>query len=310
MNEPQPVSPVAFGDWASHRAAEHLGLASKLPEPTVRSRRLLVEVVRALGPFRDSLVVVGAHAVMHHAEKLGFQPDSTADADAALNPLLVADSPSILHVMREAGLEPASPERPGIYGYAGESQIPQRQRTTIDLIVPESYAGAGRRAARVSGQKNALTRALGIELSLWDRDSTTISTLPDDQAPLSAPVAVAGAGALLVAKAHKIGDRLAELESKPHRLRPKDSKDIGLLMLASDPKKVADRLGRAVGDHPETLDICRTGMRFIIGHYRSDARDGLVRSHLIESLDDVPSISDAIDTWMDAFQAQASWLRD
>lgn len=295
------------GHWAGHRVPAIVS-GARVPEPTVRSRRLLVEAVQALGAFHESLVVVGAHAVMFHAERIGHRPDSTADADAVLNPLLVAASPNILELMYAAGFEAASPDRPGIYGYVGESGISQRQRTTVDLIVPEAYAGAGRRAARVPGQKNALSRAVGLELALWDRVPATISTVPGDGEPISADVWMAGQGALLVAKAHKVSDRLGELRVRPHRLRPKDSGDVGLLMLASDPGEVAQRLLGVTEAHPETLDIARIGMRFIADHYRSGSRVSLLRSHLIDSFTDLPAIGGRVDEWIDEFRAEAGWL--
>lgn len=275
----------------------------------MRSRRLLVEAVQALGAFHESLVVVGAHAVMFHAERIGHRPDSTADADAVLNPLLVAASPNILELMYAAGFEAASPDRPGIYGYVGESGISQRQRTTVDLIVPEAYAGVGRRAARVPRQKNALGgRARGW--ALWDRVPATISTVPGDGEPISADVWMAGQGALLVAKAHKVSDRLGELRVRPHRLRPKDSGDVGWPVDArlrsrrgcatpARRDRGAPRDSRHRADwhalHRRSLSV------WVPGESPSDA-------HLIDSFTDLPAIGGRVDEWIDEFRAEAGWL--
>lgn len=158
------------------------------------SRRLLIDTIRHLRPFRDSLTVIGAHAVFARIQRA--LPDmvmpSTNDADLALNPAFVAAQPAILALMAAAGLEPAHPDRPGIYGYAKESGTPQIERTTVDLIVPAAYAGDGRRAARITGQKNAATKAEGIELALHDRSPMQFLPLPGD--PDQEPVEIMVAG--------------------------------------------------------------------------------------------------------------------
>ncbi|MHA3722502.1 hypothetical protein ACXR2T_01355 [Leucobacter sp. HY1910] len=291
------------GQFAKFKRTEALGsnLATRAPEPTVRSRRLLVEVVELLRPFEGALTVVGAHAVMHHASRLGYVPDSTADADAVMNPSLVAQTPNILEVMGSAGLELTSPDRPGIYGYAGDGDVPQRQRTTIDLIVPEMYAGAGRRAARVPGQKGTMTRASGLELALFDHEWATIETLPDDKAPLSVKVRVAGAGALLVAKAHKVRDRFEALDANPHRLRPKDSRDIALLMLSSDPLEVAQAIKKIAREHPETEAVSEEGFCFLSSMYHSRSLDGLVREHAVAELHGGVDVQARLDAWIEQF---------
>lgn len=104
-----------------------------------------------------------------------------------------------------------------------EAGLSQAGRTTIDLLVPEAYAGAGRRAARIPGQRNAATRAEGIELALYDRAEMSLSPLPGDPDRRPVDIMVAGHAALLVAKAFTVRDRIKDHASRPHRLRAKDS---------------------------------------------------------------------------------------
>lgn len=280
-------------------------------DATARSRRLLIETVIELEPFRNSLTVIGSHAVYARAEGLfeGYVFESTADADLAVNPELVGADPRIIDLMKEAGLEQAHPDRPGIYGHTGEGHIPQRTRTTIDLIVPEAFAGRGRRSASISGQKNAATRAYGIELALFDRSEMTLRTLPADPHPLQVLVYVAGHAALLTAKAHKLKDRLADYERRPYRLRPKDSVDVGLLMLSSEPGEVAATLSRARIEHPALNDLIATATTFLVEQF-SGASTGPLRLEMFAGLDLAsPTAEQDLNAWIEAFATATAELR-
>lgn len=91
----------------------------------------------------------------------------------------------------------------------------------VDLLVPESLAGAGTRGARIPPHDSKATRrARGLEAALVDFDVLEVAALdPDDHRVIK--VKVAGAAALLVAKLHKIGERV----DTPRRLIDKDAHD-------------------------------------------------------------------------------------
>lgn len=277
------------------------------------SRRLLVDTIRHLEPFRDSLTVIGAHAVFALVQDVipELVMQSTNDADLAVNPAFVASRPEIIALMAEAGLEPASADRPGIYGYKSESGINQVERTTIDLIVPEAYAGAGRRAARITGQKDATTKAEGIELALHDRSLMTISPLPGDPDQETVEIMVAGHAALLAAKAYKIRDRIKQHSDRPHRLRPKDSIDIGLLMLTSKPAEVAETMRRVCAEHPEIESMGAIAADVIVSEYLRDA-SGIVREDLHEGIQQLvgPDAAPTIDAWLRGFDDASKGWRD
>jgi len=78
---------------------------------------------------------------------------------------------------------------------------------TIDLLVPETLGGPGRRAARLGAHGDRIARKVsGLEAIVVDRVITTIESLEaNDRRAFQ--VAVAGPAALMVAKLHKIGDR-------------------------------------------------------------------------------------------------------
>lgn len=275
------------------------------------SRRLLLEAIGVLEPFRESLTVIGAHAVFARVQDTlpDLAMQATSDADLAVNPAFVTSQPTILSLMEGAGLAVVSPDRPGIYGYQSESGLPQSSRTTIDLLVPEAYAGAGRRGARIAGQRNAATRAEGIELAIYDRSSMRLSPLPGDRDLEPVEVMVAGHAALLVAKAFKIRDRVRAYASRPHRLRQKDSVDIGLLMLTCDPAEAAATMAGVCSTHPETAEIAAEAAELIVAECLRD-ESGLVRLPMVRGVEQLlgPESARPLDSWLQVFdEASRPW---
>ncbi|MDR1767205.1 MAG: hypothetical protein LBR32_02030, partial [Propionibacteriaceae bacterium] len=243
----------------------------------VASRRLLVRAVKALEEFKDAVTVIGAHAVHVWVEQAWgpISMEATRDADIALNPLFVTDNPKLADLMAGAGIAPALADRPGIYGLADEAELEWSRRTTVDLIVPEVYAGSGRRAARLPGQRHAASRAVGLELAIWDRAVTKLSTL--DPPHESVDAYVAGPAALLTAKAHKVHERLAGAVRRPDRLRAKDSGDVALLMLVSDPTDVGRTMVNASAAHPEVLTVVAAAASWLRELYGPSG--GMPRQH-------------------------------
>lgn len=271
-----------------------------------RSRRLLITTIVALGKHADAMTVVGAHAVHVWVQKKWgpIDMESTRDGDIAINPVLIAEDPKIMKIMAEIGLEPARPERPGIYGYVSERGLSWDQRTTVDLLVPETYAGSKGRSARIPGQEKAITRAYGLELAIHDRILTRISTT-DGEPELSVEVNVAGPAALLIAKAHKVSERLADVEKHPDRLRPKDSGDIALLMMVTDGAEMAESMKKHVAERPEIRAVVHEGAQYLVEMYSED-NDTIVREHMVDSLSarfPESAVFDAIDSWLDSFSA-------
>lgn len=275
------------------------------------SRRLLIDAIRHLAPFRESLTVIGADAVFARAQKgiPDLMMQSTRDADLVVDPAFVTPSPAIVTLMEEAGLVAVSPDRPGIYGYLSEAGLPQTGRTTIDLLVPEAYAGAGRRAARLPGQRNAATRAEGIELALYDRSVLSLSPLPGDPNQEPVEIMVAGHAALLVAKAFKVRDRVGEHVNRPHRLRAKDSVDVGLLMLTCNPEEAAATMHQICSVRPEITTMGAEAADVIVREYLRD-ESGLLRLPMLRGTEQLvgPDSSGRIDRWLRAFDdASRPW---
>ncbi|KAA0232762.1 MAG: hypothetical protein JJLCMIEE_03570 [Acidimicrobiales bacterium] len=205
------------------------------PDPLyVLARRALLDGLEALTPHLDSIVVVGAQAVYVHTGPADLPvAEFTTDADVAIAPEFLADEPSIQTLLEGRGFE--LQEDPGKWRTSDGIQV--------DLLVPEAVAGPGRRGARLPGHgKRAARRAKGIEGVLVDNTERELGALdPDDSR--SFRVRVAGPAALLVAKVHKIAERV----DQPDRLVKKDALDVLRLLQAiptNDLVAGVDRLRR------------------------------------------------------------------
>jgi hypothetical protein len=223
--------------------------AASSPE-YLAARRVLLDALEALRPHEGALILAGAQAVYLRTGP-GSLPiaEFTTDGDLTIDPALLTEAPPLGELMQAAGFELAelqgAPE-PGIWQkvveVAGE-EIP----VPVDLIVPSDAAPpGGTRGARLPGHgKRATRKTSGLEAALVDREEMKIEALePEDRR--SARLRVAGVAALLVAKTHKIADRIdAERED---RLADKDGADVLRLMVASSPTAVAATLKELLTD--------------------------------------------------------------
>ena len=197
----------------------------------IEARRALLDALTALQPHVDAFVLIGAQAVyLRTAGRLpGYQPFTT-DADLAFDPSRLAALPLLADAMLAEGFEYSG--EPGIWnqhmlrpGFSEDIIVP------VDLIVPEHVASsAGRRGARLPGDhgRTAARKSAGVEGALVDHDPIEIASLETGDTRRMI-VNVAGPAALLVAKVHKLGERLAT----PHRLIDKDAGDVFRLIEAT-----------------------------------------------------------------------------
>ena len=186
------------------------------PDPEyVTARRALLDALEALAEHRDSIVIVGAQAVYLRAGAAELAvAEFTTDADLAIDPATLLPDPRLDTAMAKRGFV-ADPAQPGIYW--------SQDGIEVDLMVPETLGGAGRRGARLGPHGNRSARkARGLEAALVDNSTIALEALdPGDDRIIDA--SVAGVAALVVAKAHKLGERL---QRAPDRLGPKDALDM------------------------------------------------------------------------------------
>jgi hypothetical protein len=214
------------------------------PDPLyIAARRVLLDALDALREHLGSLVLVGAQAVYIHAGEadLAVAPFTT-DGDLAIDPRTLASEPLLELALGQAHFHPAN-EQVGIWEISTEVDGVTRI-IAVDLLVPESMGGAGRRGARIPPHGKTVARKVrGLEAALVDRDVTNISAL-DPRDHRTFELAVAGPAALVVSKVHKILDRVGA----PDRLRDKDALDVYRLLKAVPTRELVRRFSELLAD--------------------------------------------------------------
>jgi len=237
----------------------------------VAARRVLLDALFALAPHGKAVIVVGAQAVYLRTglnAAVTIAPYTT-DGDLALDPTLLGDEPELAEAMGNAGFHL---EHPGIW-HATERVAGEDVVIPIDLIVPEAAStGEGRRGARLGPHGNrAARRAVGLEAALVDHEPMTVSALdPSDDRELT--VEVAGVAALLVAKAHKIHDRVGG--ARADRLSDKDAADVYRIMQTARPAAVAETL-RDLLANPLSAEVTRQALDYMAELFGRRAGDGV-----------------------------------
>jgi hypothetical protein len=211
------------------------------PVEYVAARRVLLDALTALqGPHRP-FILVGAQAVYVRTGELALDSSVapyTTDADLVIDPALLGGDPQIDQAMKGAGFSLS--QDPGTWemevDLGGRSMV-----VPVDLLVPDTLAGPGRRAARLADQRKRVARRTpGLEVALVDNDLVPIASLDEtDDRELVVPVA--GAAALFAAKARKVVERIDD--GKPSRIKAKDASDIYRLMISQPAEDVGRRMG-------------------------------------------------------------------
>lgn len=221
------------------------------PSPEyVAARRVLLDALDALAEQLDAIVLVGAQAIYMHTGEAAFAVAAyTTDADIALDPSALHDDPQLAEAMTSADFT-LDPQQPGVW--MGRSEI------AVDLMVPGSMGGPGRRGARLGIHgKTVARKARGLEAALVDRAPTTIHALdPSDTRHFV--VNVAGPAALLVAKLHKLSER----RGAPERLEDKDALDVYRLLRAISTSDLAHGWQRLLADQ-RSADVARDAMTML-----------------------------------------------
>jgi hypothetical protein len=249
--------------------------AGERPE-YVAARAVLLDAVEALRPHEAAVVLAGAQAVYLRTGP-GALPiaEFTTDGDLALDPALLEEAPPLGDLMSAAGFRLAELQgasEPGIW----EKEVDidgVEAPVAVDLIVPAGVAPpGGTRGARLTGHgKRAARKTSGLEAALVDNDIMRIEAL-DPADDREARLRVAGVAALLVAKAHKIGDRIAS--GRADRLNDKDAADVVRLMQTSSPTAVAATF-RSLLNNPDAAGPSGVGLGILADLFGSRVGTGI-----------------------------------
>jgi hypothetical protein len=206
------------------------------PDPEyVLARKVLLDALEGLGEQRGAVVIVGAQAIYLHTgdAELAVAPYTT-DGDVAIDPSRLRNDPKLAEALGGAGFS-ADTQHVGTWIMSRPLEG-RPVEVKIDLMVPEAVGGPGRRGARLGIHGNRTARkARGLEATLVDQQQRTIESL-EDKDDRTFEVAVAGPAALLIAKLHKIAERV----DTPGRREDKDALDILRLLQAVPTEVIAD----------------------------------------------------------------------
>lgn len=203
----------------------------------VVARRVMLDALAALADHRDAVIVIGAQAVyLRTASAPVALAESTKDSDLAIDTRVLGEDPRVEEAMRVAGFIP-NPETQQPGAWVNPLGVP------VDLMVPELLAGPGgpnSRGARVPPHdRKAMRRARGLEAAVVDNSVEEVRALdPADERTFN--VRVAGPAALLVAKIHKLSERI----ETPHRLNDKDAHDMYRILRTIDTSALAEGFQR------------------------------------------------------------------
>jgi hypothetical protein len=219
------------------------------PDPEyVAARRVLLDALAALGSHRKAVVLVGAQAIYMHVGEgdLAVSPYTT-DGDLAIDPAELDDEPALVAMLEAAGFQLTL--RPGTWSMSD---------VQIDLMVPGSLGGPGRRGARLGVHGTDVARkATGLEAAVVDHTLHRIAALdPSDTRVFE--VSVAGVAALLVAKLHKIWERKDRVE----RRKDKDGLDVLRVLRFADVDHLAGTLSKLAA-HPIAGAVTRESRLFL-----------------------------------------------
>jgi hypothetical protein len=246
------------------------------PDPLyVLAREILLDALEALGEHRASLTLVGAQAIYLHTGEADIAvAPFTTDADVVIDPAHLADHPILGEALAGAG-------------FIGSDQPGQWTKNTVrvDLMVPASVAGTGRRGVRLGAHGNrAARKARGLEGALVDHAIRSVESLAGAGRTLQ--VSVAGPAALLVSKLHKLAERADE----PSRLKDKDALDVLRLLRGAAVATLSGRLHLLTSD-PRSTEVAIEAVEHLdVFFSRPDAVGSMLAARAAEGLDDPATI--------------------
>lgn len=222
---------------------------TRIPPEYRAARRTLLDALDALQDQIGSLVLIGSQAIYLHTGPAGLTvPPTTTDADLALDPDLLSDSPEIRYTLEQAGF--ANQYNPGHWV--------NDQGIFVDLMVPPhlSNRSPSARAAHLPPHDKMTARiGPGLALCLTDNRPHRIASFDPGDAREHV-LRVANPPALLVAKTIKASERLqGAAAGSTRRVVDKDALDILRLLQTTDLEVLTRTLKSVSPGSPEERDV-------------------------------------------------------
>lgn len=205
------------------------------------ARRGLLDALGALQDHLDAVFLVGAQAIYLHTGEADIAlAVYTTDGDLVVDPSILATDPLIEDALTAGGFEPQMTKS----GQRIVGSWVTDFDVAVDLMVPAEIAGSGTKKSRGVAvpphDRYAMRRTRGLEGALVEFSVMTITSLESDDSR-SFEVKVAGPAALIVAKVHKISDRLQQSQD---RRDDKDAHDVYRLLRTIDTTTLAEAFQR------------------------------------------------------------------
>ena len=198
------------------------------------------------------MILVGAQAIyLHTGAAETALAEFMTDGDLVVDSRSLGGEPLIEAAMESGGFthDPLN-RNPGVWI--------SREGVQVDLMVPASIAGDGRRAVDAPPHdRRAMRKSAGLEGALISNEQFGVAAFdPSDVRHFR--ILVAGPGALLVAKLFKLHERISERRS----VENKDAHDIYRLLVAVDTEVLAVELRRLLGD-PLSAQVAANAIEYL-----------------------------------------------
>lgn len=228
-------------------------MSGVVPNEMAMARTALLDALGALQEHLDAVILVGAQAVYQHTGSATVAlAEFTTDGDLAIDPDLLGSDPLVENAMIAAGFT-ADPRESALGTWFAENGVP------VDLMVPAAVAGAGRRSVTVPPHsRRSMRRTRGLEAALIDNSQRTLTALDRTSDPRAFVVSVAGPAALIVAKLHKLNDRI----DNPTRLDNKDAHDIYRMLVAIETEPLTRSFATLL-NAPVSEQVTREAVRLL-----------------------------------------------
>lgn len=229
------------------------------------ARTGLLDALDALNEHLGALILVGAQAIYLHTGKAQVAiAEYTTDGDIAIDPDLLGTDPLIEEAMRAGGFKPI---KDAIGSWISAHGV------EVDLMVPAAVAGSGSRRSRgvdvPPHARHAMRRTKGLEPALFDNTIMTIAAMDTDADDRSYELKVASPAALLVAKLHKVSERIGQ----PDRSENKDAHDIYRILVAIETQPLAKSI-RFLIAQPVCADVTTEAVDLLDTLFGTSDREG------------------------------------